>query len=404
MSPFSWLYVDLNSYFAAVEQQFDSALRGRPVAVGPEDVPTGTVIAASVEAKKFGVKTGTLVAEAKRLCPGIVFRNGGHERYRQVHDKIVAAVDKVVPVAAVLSIDEVACRLIGRERTAEQAIRLAYEVKERIRRDAGDYLTCSIGLAPNRYLAKVASDMQKPDGLIGIQKPELPGALHKLQLRDFPGIGPKMEQRIRRYGIETVEQLCSLGEADMRLIWGGVNGARFWLALRGEEYEESPTERRSIGHSHVLPPDLRTNAKAWLIAQKLLHKAAARLRKNEFWCGELTLHVSFQGSDEGFSETLRLIECCDDMTLLEALRTLWAEVPRFQRPLKVGVVLGRLVAEDMHTLSLFANPRREKLSRALDDINGRYGRDTVKFASMEELSKDAAPTRIAFTNIPDFDS
>lgn len=401
MHPYSWLYVDLNSYFASVEQQLDPSLRGKPVAVGPGNVPTGTIIAASIEAKKFGVKTGTLVGDAKKMCPGLIFRSGGHERYIEMHNKIIAAVDKVLPIHSVLSIDEMACHLIGREREEANAVRLAMEVKKSIRAFAGDYLSCSIGLAPNRYLAKLASDMVKPDGLVKIRKEQLPEVLHPLKLRDFPGIGPRMEQRILRYGIDSVEKLCALGEEDMRLVWGGVNGARFFHSLKGEDTEIPPTQRRSIGHSHVLPPDLRNNPKAELIGQKLVHKAAARLRKNQLFCGELSLFVSFLDGLPSFHESQRFDDCCDDLTLLEAFKKLWAGVPRFQRPMQVGITFSRL--STAHNLSLFTDPKREKFAKAIDAINKRYSKDAVRFASMDMLDKDSAPVRVAFTNIPDIE-
>lgn len=400
MKPFQWLYLDLNSYFASVEQQLDPSLRGKPVAVVPMLADTTSVIAASIEAKKFGVKTGTKVSEAKRLCPQIIFRASGHQKYIDIHQKIIEAVEKILPINAVCSIDEMACKLMGREQEEVHAVRLAKEIKAIIRKDAGDYLSCSVGLAPNRYLAKVATDMLKPDGLILIRKEELPHRLHSLVLRDFPGIGEKMEQRIRRYGVDTVEKLCSLSLDDMRLVWGGILGERFFAAIRGEDYENPETKTKSIGHSNVLSPEYRDMEHALLITQKLLHKAAARLRESELWCARLSLSVSYLGRDEKFESSISLIECCDDITLLDALRALWAEAPK-GKPLKVGVVLSQLVEDSCHNLSLFGNPRREKLSFALDSINEKFGRGTLSFASMKSLG-GAAPTRIAFTNIPKF--
>lgn len=378
------------------------SLRGKPVAVVPSIVDTTSVIAASMEAKRFGVKTNTRVGDAKKMCPGIIFVSGSHQIYAEVHSRIVAAVEKILPVSAVLSIDEMACELMGSEQTEKKAIELSQEIKSQIRKDAGEYLSCSIGLAPNRYLAKVASDMQKPDGLVLIRKHELPTRLHELKLRDFPGIGAQMEKRIMRYGVSTVEQLCALSVQDMRFIWGGINGERFWHLIRGEHVDEQESQTKTIGHSHVLAPEYRNIEKAYLIAQKLLHKAAARLRKNNFWCAELSLHVSMLNHEDGFSASARLIECCDDLTLLEALREMWSKIPRWQRPVKVSIVLSRLVTDQYHTLNLFENPRRRNLAFALDSINQKYGKGTAEFASMKFLEKEAAPTRIAFTNIPDF--
>src|SRR5580698_4875387 len=184
----NWLFVDLNSYFASVEQEVRPDLRGRPVAVVPMMADTTVCIAASYEAKAFGVKTGTMVGEAKRMCPGLVLVEARHEIYVDYHHRVVEAVEGCLPVTAVLSIDEMACRLMGRERPLLAAMELGRKVKAAIRLKVGPMLRSSVGLATNRYLAKVASDMEKPDGLVALPLDVLPDALRLLALRDLPGI------------------------------------------------------------------------------------------------------------------------------------------------------------------------------------------------------------------------
>src|SRR5580698_7595946 len=181
----NWLFVDLNSYFASVEQQVRPELRGRPVGVVPMMADTTVCIAASYEAKAFGVRTGTVVADAKRMCPNIVLVEARHEIYVDYHHRIVEAVETCLPVTAVMSIDEMACRLMGRERPVLAALELGRKVKARIQEQVGPFLRSSVGLATNRYLAKVASDMEKPDGLIALPLDILPEALRKLTLRDL---------------------------------------------------------------------------------------------------------------------------------------------------------------------------------------------------------------------------
>ena len=182
----NWLFLDLNSYFASVEQEVRPELRNRPVAVVPSLVDTTCCIAASYEAKDRGVKTGTMVKEARELCPDIVFVEGRHELYTEYHNKIVAAVQTCIPVTAVRSIDEMVCQLIGRERSLLAAMDLGRRVKEAIRKQVGSTLRCSVGLAPNQYLAKVATDMEKPDGLVALTKDVLKDALATLKLQDLP--------------------------------------------------------------------------------------------------------------------------------------------------------------------------------------------------------------------------
>jgi DNA polymerase-4 len=153
-SQLNWLFVDLNSYFASVEQDARPELRGCPIAVVPMMADTTVCIAASYEAKAHGVRTGTTVGDAKRMCPGLVLVEARHELYVEYHHRIVEAVESCLPVTAVLSIDEMACRLMGRERPLLAAMDLGRQVKARIRERVGPMLRSSVGLATNRYLAK----------------------------------------------------------------------------------------------------------------------------------------------------------------------------------------------------------------------------------------------------------
>ena len=150
------LFIDMNAFFAAVEQQEDKKLRGRPVAVIPTQAETTCCIAASYEAKRFGVRTGTPVWQARKLCPGIACVVADHKRYVVMHNRIVDAVGSVLPVDKIVSIDEMSCRLLGDERRPERAAATASRIKVAIKERAGDYLTCSIGVAPNAMLAKWA--------------------------------------------------------------------------------------------------------------------------------------------------------------------------------------------------------------------------------------------------------
>jgi DNA polymerase IV len=205
----NWLFVDLNSYFASVEQQDRPELRGKPVGVVPMLADTTCCIAASYEAKAHGVKTGTIVADARRMCPNMIFVEGRHELYVDYHHRIIEAVESCVPVAAVMSIDEMACRLMGRERPLLAALELGRKVKATIREKVGPMLRSSVGLATSRYLAKVASDMEKPDGLVALTLDMLPDALRPLTLRDLPGIGVQTEKRLNEKGIHSMDDLLS---------------------------------------------------------------------------------------------------------------------------------------------------------------------------------------------------
>jgi DNA polymerase-4 len=420
-SELNWLFVDLNSYFASVEQEARPELRGRPVGVVPMLADTTCCIAASYEAKAFGVRTGTIVADAKRMCPEIVLVEGRHELYTEYHHRIVEAVESCVPVTAVCSIDEMACRLMGRERALRAALDLGIRVKRTIRERVGPMLRSSVGLATSRYLAKVASDMEKPDGLVALPLDILPEALRTLTLRDLPGIGARTEKRLKEKGIHTMDDLLALGCEQAGEIWGSVWGERLWHWLRGEDFEMAETEhQKSISHSHVLSPEMRTAEGAWAVAHKLLHKAAMRLRAAGLWASNIGLAIGFAVPRSenmpvsrfgvparGWRSEIKLSECQDNQTLIAALRRLWDSRPagaQFEHPYFIGVQLNNLVPDRLHTLALFDGLEEEKsrtrLLATMDQLNDKYGMSTLAPAAMLTAYK-AAPTRIAFHSIPD---
>ena len=406
--PLRSLYLDLNSYFAACEQQDDPALRGKPVAVIAVPTDFTSVLAASVEAKRFGIRTGTNVRDARAMCPELRLVQSRTERYIERHHQILAAVDTVLPVDKVWSIDEMACRLLGKQQQREEAVKLAHGVKRAIREQVGDVLTCSVGVAPNRLLGKIASDMQKPDGLVVLEDADLPHALHKLKLTDLPGIGPKMEKRLRTHGIATIEELLSRSEAELRLAFASVIGAEWYHRLRGVDIIEAPTHKRSIGHEHVLSPKRRSGEGARAVLVRLVHKAAARARQYGYLAGRIGVYAkSTEG--ERWEESHKLEPPTHDtVALVAAVAEMWSRWPgakdhRWGAPMKVATTLTDIEPVKDATLPLFAGPRpRTKLGEAMDKVNAKFGRGTIYTASMQE-AKTSAPARIAFSNIPDLD-
>ena len=397
---FNHLLIDMNSYFASVEQQNRPELRGRPVGVVSLMAETTCCIAASYEAKAFGVKTGTLVRDARRLCPGIVLIEARTVLYVATHHKIVEAVDSCLPVTQVLSIDEMVCDLRGPDKAAAAAMQISHDIKTAIRQRVGDHLKCSIGLGPNKLLAKLAADMQKPDGLTAIRREELPERLFSLKLTDFSGIGRRMEARLHRGGITTVEQFCRLSQSEMSRIWGSeLIGTSWWKRLRGEDVSEPKTHRSSVGHSHVLPPARRNDAAARAVVIRLLHKAAARLRRAGYWNGSVTLSVSYLDR-ESWHERVTFAPCQDTLTLVRELAPLWDRRPR-GRLLKVGVVLSDLTPQYQVAPSLFEDDRKlTALALTMDQLNSKFGDKAVYFGGMHG-TEGTAPTRIAFNHIPE---
>jgi DNA polymerase-4 len=202
-----------------------------------------------------------------------------------------------------------ACRLMGTERQGPAARELALKVKRALRDQVGECITCSIGLAPNVFLGKVGSDLQKPDGLVVITKDHLPEVLLGLALQDIYGIGERMEQRLHRAGIFTVAQLWNATPFQLRRVWSGINGLLFHQMLHGVDIQASSSRfSKSIGHQHVLEPELRTTKGAHEFAQHLLTKAAERLRRGDYYCRRLGLHLSWVADLGG---------CWDEITFQE---------------------------------------------------------------------------------------
>ena len=413
------LFVDFNSYFASVEQYDDAHLLGRPIGVVPVMAATTCCIAASYEAKAFGVKTGTMVRDARRLCPDIVLIQARPARYIELHHQLMAAIEDCIHHEQPPSIDEVPCKLMGRERQRENAETIARRIKHiLIERGFSPAIRCSIGIAPNGFLAKTASDMQKPDGLTVIEQETLPQALHGLELRDLCGIGASMEQRLHDAGIVSVAQLCAASPRQLRAAWGSIDGERYAALLRGIDIPDRPRRRGSVGHSHVLGPELRSLTGARSVLFKLLAKAAMRLRKLEYLAGGMQVRVRFVGRGERFERDLAFAPIDDTGNLLHLLGAALAPWQTSRRchlsndsvwqdlahpPLSVAVTLTALQQRQSTTPSLFDDNRRASaLSGVLDNINRRYGNNTMYFGAMQAaLETDAAPMRIPFGQIPE---
>lgn len=398
--PLRSLLLDFNSYFASVEQHLRPALRGRAVGVLPVLAETSCCIAASREAKRFGIKTGTGVVDARRLCPDIVFVEARPRVYVEMHHRLMDVVDTVIAVSEVLSIDEVACDLTGSWQDEAVIRGLAGEVKAKLRDQVSEVLTCSIGIGPNRFLAKTASNMQKPDGLVVIREADLPDCLFRLKLQDLNGIASAMLERLEKHGITTVEALCRADRNLLRRVWGGVEGERMYDRLRGVDVVLPASNRSSIGHSHVLPPKLRFDAGAFAVLSKLTQKAALRLRAEGFLAGRLGVRVSYRRHSEWGLET-RFAPMQDTLSFLRLLAALWAQRPLRREPVKVAVALTDLVAEDQASLPLFPDGERHPgLNAALDRIRGKFGAQALYFGGAF-LAQEQAPMRISFTHIPD---
>ncbi len=415
---FDWLFLDLNSYFASVEQQERPELRGCPVAVVPVETDYTCAIAASYEAKAFGIKTGTMIKEARAKCPALRCVLARHDVYVRYHHRVIEEVDRHVPIFKTASIDEMSCQLTGKWRQPENAVALARQIKAGLAKNLGVCIRCSIGLSTNRFLAKVATDLQKPDGLVALHPRDLPGALSHLTPRDLPGIGASMERRLLESRVRTFDDLWACAQKQLGGIWGSVQGERFWLALRGVEIPDEPTRRGSVGHSHVLAPEQRPVQFAEAVGRRLLLKAASRLRRMEHVAGALSLSVRLDRGPKHFLEA-RLTETSDSTTMQEVFTRLWAgllEETGGAAIKKIGVTLHRLTpSTNAEQLGLFTparhDPRaaaeekekRARLSAAIDKITSRYGRDAITTGIVPGEGSSFTGTKIAFNRVPEME-
>lgn len=397
-----WLFVDMNSYFASAEQHDQPLLRDQPVAVVPVMSDYTCVIAASYEAKAFGIKTGMHVREAKEKLPGLLLIQARPKYYIQLHHQLIRASELEAPVEKVYSIDEWAVRLMGKEHEPEHAAALGQRIKDRIAVEVGPCLRCSVGIAPSRMLAKIASDLQKPDGLTVLTLRDMPDRLAHLELDDLTGIGKGMFTRLQRHGIKDVRSLWAISERQARDIWGSVEGARWWRAFHGFDDPEVPTHRSSMSHSNVLDPKLRSDAGAHGVMVRLIHKLGMRLRYHGYVAHALSAHVRYD-SRRAWAQAIDLPGVQDTPTLLQHFERLWVVRPRQQgdRPRKIGVVVGGLIPQGQATGYLFADMERPlRLSRVMDTLNQRWGSHTVYFGGMHQ-ARQSMDDKIAFGRIPD---
>lgn len=392
--PLRYLFLDFNSYFASIEQQENPKLRGKPIVVAPVDAETTFAIAASYEARRFGVKTGTRIDEARRLCPDLIVVRGDHATYAAYHERIEKVVSDVLPVDEKHSIDEMSFRLLGTESTPAVAQEIAIEMKRQIRERVGESVTCSIGIAPNAFLAKVATELQKPDGLVILTASDLPHRLLGLKLTDFPGINRRMQARLNAQGILTTEGMCAASRYGLTRAFGSIVGERWWYLLRGVDLRAEKHSRSSFSHSHVLPPQLRDDEGCRKVLIRLIYKIAMRLRTEGLYTGGISFGVS--GMRRSWEAYVPLSPTQDSRALTDALETEW---PRrtFASPLKVWTALSDLKPAEGVTPSLFDERKGNvpELGRIIDRMNARFGKLKVYPAPIHGV-RDTAEERIAF--------
>jgi len=390
---YSNLFLDMNSFFASVEQQVQPTLRGKPIGVAPYTGATGCIIAASREAKLRGVKIGR-VGEMKNLCPDLKIIEARPALYMLYHKEIKKVIGDFCPYFEPLSIDEFVVRLTKREQNRESATRLALEIKRAIRERVGDFLTCSVGIGPSTFLAKMAGERQKPDGLTVVALSELKKFYSELKLTDLVGINWRMEERLKNFGINSPTDFFEKSLPELVALlnhWG-----RLWFfRLRGYEVDDFIIKNKTIGHSHVLPPELRTKEGAISVLRRLIFKAGKRIRDGGYLAGGIALSIGFL--DRGsYHLSRKFPSFSDNKTFLQYVDQLLKDCSWRSRPIYLAVSAFNLKKAEGRQISIFKEIEESReLSLAMDEVNDEFGADTV-FPASVFLARNSAPDRIPF--------
>jgi DNA polymerase-4 len=392
------MHIDFNSCFASIEQQANPLLRGKPLVVVPYlNFNSGCVLTASREARKFGVKTGMRLNEAKKLCPEILMRQADPAKYRFVHKALRKILEEYSDKLRPKSIDEFVLDFNGCQAPIKPMI-LGEEIKGRIKKEIGEWLTVSIGFGPSTFLAKMAAGLKKPDGLEVIDKSNYREIYEKLELTDLCGINTRLALRLNLIGIKTITQMFEATPQKLKEAFRSVAASYWYLRLRGQEVDVPDQPIKSFGHTYSLPERLSTTAEWMGVLAKLSEKASFRMRKNGSMANALTVVVSFRDGDY-FKKTIRLNKSDGDFGMVGKL----VEICLAEAPQKVA----RNLSITYHNLSRKNNEqeelisevfKREKAIVAMDKLKEKWGEWIIKPARMTgEI--DSAPDAISFGNI-----
>jgi len=402
------LYIDFDAFFANVEKQLSSTEANRPTGVSAFPSEYSAIIAQCYLAKAFGIHRGMKLKDARKLCPNLRVVAARHDVYVKMHHRIIAAIEKHVPVKKVWSVDEMECDF--GELNDSTIIRVSRDIRRQIQTDIGSHVTPSMGLSSSNLLAKIAAEMNKPNGFEILHPKDLPGRLLDVTLRNVPGIAGNMEKRLNEANITNLSDFWACSPKQIRSIWRSVEGERLWWMLRGYDIEKAPTKRAMFGHSRQLSGDWKTPKRAEDCLRLLTCQAARRMRKDGFLATKL--NVSFkEADDKRWGGDAVFSPLSDDYNILRHMRRLYQAGLEQLRPetvSKVHITLHGLVKNNNFSEALFLplvqreqSKKLTRLSHIIDQTNEKYAAPVLTVGLQEQPPGDYAGGKIAFGRIPD---
>ncbi len=379
------MHVDMNAFFAAVEQQSNPALRGRPIAVTGSE-KRSIILTASYEARVFGVKTGMAHFEAFEKCPQLILVPANNRLYTHVSTQIMALLKDYTPLVEIFSVDEAFLDLSGSLKLFGGVERIAYLIKSRIKARFG--ITCSIGVAPNKLLAKLASEQRKPDGLTIYRPEDIPAVLEKMPIQELCGIGRRLGRQLQSFGIFTCGQLSRFPPEILRRKYG-VIGDRLHDMARGIDLspvvpEESSAPIKSVGHSRTLRDDLQEREAICAFLLQLAEMVGRRARRYQVSGRVVTLTLRYTDFNTFSRQQVQSEYLASSEAIYQAAVQILDGLEIAQPVRLLGIRLSSLRFQSAQ-LPLFPEERRRHLlTEARDCANDRYGDFTVMFGSLLE--------------------
>jgi len=400
------MHIDLNSCFATCEQQAFPHFRGKPLVVAAYGTPAGCVLSPSIEAKKLGIKVGMRVREARLLYRDIIVRTPDPPKYRAVHQQFVKIFRDYSPDVSPKSIDEAVIDFSQMPAVSEQGlINIGREIKQRMRQEIGEWISCNIGISTNRFLAKLAASLHKPDGLDVINYQNLENVYHQVTLLDFCGINIHFQARLNAGGIFTPTEMFQAPLQTLRYqVFKSIIGYYWYLRIRGWEIDEVNFGRKSYGQSYALPKPTADTRELASLLMKLGEKMGRRLRRAGF--SALGIHVGCLYSDGTFWHQARKFptEMYTTQEIFVKTMLIFNSQPVRKKVTHLSVSCYDLKSGAEKQLSLLETDvtHKRKLSDALDQINDRYGEYVITPAIMMGM-RDVVIDRISYGGVRDLE-